>query len=364
MDFINKMTKLIDKYKLGILSVFLSLVLVSGIFGMSFFLFYNNNLRKYEEKNYNFKIYSAYLFKKDTILYSKLKESKYIVDTFYSDEYKGLVRFNDSDSFYLNGTISNNIQVIKGRSFDESSSDEIVCPTNFSSNIEEFFEGKTDNIEQYLGQEITFTDLNNEELKMKLVGVVDATDGFYEPNECFTSHKAVRKINESSNEIPSSAESTNLYIQIDDNKNLEQLKNDFPSLDFSVVAAGDKDVRNLVCGVVLFIYIINLFLLFKIVGNISKKVKKTNNLKEMVNNCLKIELKPMAISCVFGVLGSVFIGSFLISKIIPSVYLFYNSSIKIAWSSIILNIILISIIIIMINIYYICDRKIKKDEEK
>lgn len=362
MNLINKALKIVDKYKISILTIVLILITTSCIFGMSFFSFYHNNLRKYKEKNYNFTVYNVFT-KKDSNIYSKLRENEHISDVFFYNEYKGLVKF-DKDSFYLIGTIPSNLNITKGRNFDVYSSNEIVCPENFSDDMNDILNNKMNNIEKYLNQEIILHDSNNNEIKMKLVGLFDSKDGFYEPNECYTSHNTVKKINADINDNIDDGENVNLYIQVDDNRNLDNVKKEFPNINFDATLTANEDIKNIVCGVILFIMIINLFFEVKLVAKIVSDVKKLNIKKKTLLKCLKIESKPLIFGVVLGSLFSIFVGNYLIFKIIPNVYLFYSNKIKIKFIYIILSLIMVSLSIIIIDFYSIFYGRTKENEEK
>lgn len=362
MNLINKVLETVDKYKISILTIVLILITASCIFGMSFLSFYHNNLKKYKEKNYNFRVYNVFT-KKDSNIYSELRENEHISDVFFYNEHKGLVKF-DKDSFYLIGTIPSNLNITKGRNFNVYSNNEIICPENFSDDMNDILNNKANNIEKYLNQEIILHDSNNNEIEVKLVGLFDSKDGFYEPNECYTSHNIVKKINEGINDNIDDGENVNLYIQIDDNRNLDNVKKEFPNISFDATLTANEDIKNIVSGVMLFIVIINLFFEVKLVTKIVSNVKKSNIEKKAFLKCLKIESKPLIFGVVLGIAFSIFIGNYLIFKIIPNVYLFYSNKIKIKFIYIILSLLMISLSIIIIDFYSIFYGRIKENEKK
>ena len=157
---------------------------------------------------------------------------------------------------------------------------------------------------------------------------------------------------------------TVIYIQVDDNRNLDNVKKEFPNIDFYATLIANEDIKNIVCGVILFIMIINLFFEVKLVEKIVSYVKKSNTKKETLLKCLKIELKPLIFGVVLGSLFSIFVGNYLIFKIIPNVYLFYSNKIKIKFIYIILSLIMVSLSIIIVDFYSIFYGGTKENEEK
>lgn len=345
-----------------LLIIALTLAAASGILGLSYLSFYNDSIKKYEQDNYLFKVYNIGTIKDDTII-SKLKESKYIVDIFNSKEYMAELGFENRESFYLFGTIPTNIKTINGLSFDNDSDDEIICPSNFNDNEEEILKGKIFNISQYLNQELTLNGPDDNEIKVKLVGIFDSTNGFYEPDTCFASHKTIKRINELSSYYSTDEAINNTFIQINDNNNLEKLNSEFPFLyiDTPVFSFNDE-IKNLICGIFLIIYIISLCAFLSLARNILLNNKVQGNNKEKINKLFKLELKPTIISLIIGIISSIIIDRLIIQNVVPNVYLFYSNEIRIRFLYVILNILVICILITAINYYTVFYKKSEEQE--
>lgn len=364
MSFIKKLSNILTKFRKQILVVTLSLATASAIFGISFYFFYQENIQQYMNNNYSFKLYLTNIPKNDTDTYSKLKESTYVKDIFLFNEKNAILNFPDRPAFDLIGTIPGNLNIIQGRDLGFSNDYEMICPSNFAEDSET----KEDNLEiaKYLDQEIPLKisfDSNNQTVKMKLVGLFDVKAGLYETDACYTTHNTVRKINELSQNNIDSGEYINVYIQIDNLDNVSKLQEDFPNITFEPTNIPSKDVSNLVCGIMLFIFVINLFIALLIIKAISQSLFKENHTcsnKELVIKCCTCELKLVLLSYLFGIIISILTGKYLISKIIPSVFLFYNNSVRINLYAIITTILLITILTALTNILTI--RKLKANK--
>ena len=364
MSFIKKLSKILTKFRKQILVVTLSLATASAIFGISFYFFYQENIQQYMNNNYSFKLYLTNISKNDTDTYSKLKESTYVKDVFLFNEKNAILNFPDRPAFDLIGTIPSNLNIIKGRDLELSNDYEMICPSTFAENTET----KEDNLEiaKYLDQEISLKisfDSSNQTVKMKLVGLFDAKAGMYETDTCYTTHNTVKKINELSQNNVDSGEYINVYIQIDNLDNISKLQEDFPNITFEPTNIPSKDVSNLVCGIMLFIFVINLFITLLIIKEISQSIFKENpkySNKELAIKCYTYELKLVLLSYLFGIILSILTGKYLISKIIPSIFLFYNTSISIKSYAIITTIIIITILVVLTNTITL--KKVKANE--
>lgn len=345
-----------------LLIITLTLAVASGILGLSYLSFYNDSIKKYEQDNYLFKVYIIDTIKDDNMI-NKLKESKYIVDIFNSKEYMAELGFENRESFYLFGTIPTNIKTINGRSFDNDSDDEMICPYNFNDNEEDILKGNIFNISQYLNQELTLSGPDDNEIKVKLVGIFDSTNGFYEPDTCFASHKTIKRINELKSYYSTDEAVDNTFIQINDNNNLEKLNSEFPSLNIdSPIYSFSDEIKNLICGIFLIIYIISLFVFLNLAKNMLLNNKVQGNNKEKINKLFKLELKPTIISLIIGIIMAIIIDCLIIQNIVPNVYLFYSNEIRIKFLYVILNILVICILITAINYYIVFYKKSEEQE--
>ena len=366
MSFIKKLSKILTKFRKQILVVTLSLATASAIFGISFYFFYQENIQQYMNNNYSFKLYLTNISKNDTDTYSKLKECTYVKDVFLFNEKNAILNFPDRPAFDLIGTIPGNLNITQGRDLDYSNDYEMICPSTFAENPET----KEDNLEiaKYLDQEISLKisfDSSNQTVKMKLVGLFDAKAGMYETDACYTTHNTVKKINELSQNNIDSGEYINVYIQIDNLDNISKLQEDFPNMTFEPTNIPSKDVSNLVCGIMLFIFVINLFITLLIIKALSQSLFKENpkySNKELVIKCCTCELKLVLLSYLFGIIISILTGNYLISKIVPSIYLFYNTSISIKSYAIITTIIIITILVVLTDTITL--KKLKANEGK
>ena len=136
MSFIKKLSKILTKFRKQILVVTLSLSTASAILGVSFYFFYQKNIKMYINNNYSFKLYLANISKNDKDSYSKLKESPYVKDIFLFDEKNTILNFPDQPAFDLIGTIPSNLNIIKGRDLELSNDYEMICPSTFAENTE------------------------------------------------------------------------------------------------------------------------------------------------------------------------------------------------------------------------------------
>ena len=364
MSFIKKLSKILTKFRKQILVVTLSLSTASAILGVSFYFFYQKNIQMYINNNYSFKLYLTNISKNDKDNYSKLKENPYVKDIFLFNEKNTILNFPDQPAFDLIGTIPSNLNIIKGRDLELSNDYEMICPSNFAENPET----KEDNLEiaKYLDQEISLKisfDSSNQTVKMKLVGLFDAKAGMYETDACYTTHNTVKKINELSQNNIDSGEYINVYIQIDNLDNISKLQEDFPNMTFEPTNIHSKDVSNLVCGIMLFIFVINLFITLLIIKEISQGIFKENpkySNKELSTKCYTYELKLVLLSYLFGIILSILTGKYFISKIIPSIFLFYNTSIRIKSYAIITTIIIITILVVLTDTITL--KKVKANE--
>ncbi len=357
MKFINTIFKYIDTYKRNILVIMLILITVSGILGISYYMFFNNKIEKYQKNNYMFKVYHAGYIDSDYSTYNKLKESKHVVDIFSTKEYTASVIFKNGWTVDLFGTIPNNMNMVDGRTFNIDSDDEIICPDNFNDDETEFLKNKTKNISQYLNKSLVLTDYDDNETKVKLVGIFASKDGVYEPTYCFASHKTLQKINE---KMPQYYNSESIYIQIDDNSNLEKLKEQFPTINFSKIQEANNDIRNLVCGICLFIYVISLFIIIEIMRKIAVNVKAQGSIKNKIISVLKLELKPLIIGIMIGLVITFIINYLVIPKLIPSIYLFYNNYAEVKIIYVLLNILVTGLIVVMSNLRSVMKIEVKK----
>ena len=113
----------------------------------------------------------------------------------------------------------------------------------------------------------------------------------------------------------------------------------------------------------LFIFAINLFISLLIIKEISQSIFKENpeySNKELSTKCYTYELKLVLLSYLFGIILSILTGKYLISKIIPSIFLFYNTSISIKSYAIITTIIIITILVVLTNTITL--KKVKANE--
>lgn len=358
MKIINIIAKYIYNYKKIILTIMLILATISGTLLISYYAFFSDNVKKYKKNNYMFKVYNVSSADNDDNLFNKLQESEYVDDVFNNDERIALVKFENRSSFNLIGTIPSNINIIDGRAFDANNDNEIICPSNFNDSEEEIVTNKTINISKYLNQDINLSDYYGNEVSVKLVGIFDSTDGFYEPTLCFASHKTIKKINNIKNKDDSENEYGSFYIQVNNNSDLDKLKSKFSLSNFTPIISANDDIKNIVCGIFLFIYIISLFATMEILLD----SKAHDN--ERTADTLKFELKPIIIGIVLGEVVTIFINYLIIPKLIPSIYLYYSSTVKIKFSYMILNILMISVLIILCNLYSFFNREVKTNEKK
>lgn len=363
MKILNTVAKCIYNYKKPILTIMLILATISGTLLISYYTFFSDSVQKYKKNNYLFKVYRVNAVESDDNLFNKLQKNEYVDDVFKQSEYITSVEFENRSGFDLIGTIPSNINIIEGRTFDANNDDEIICPSNFNEE-EEIRENKTVNISQYLNQDINLSDYYGNKIKVRLVGVFDATDGFYEPTICFASHKTIKRINNIKNESDIDNKYSGFYIQINNNDNLEKLKSQFSLSDFTHIISENDDIKNLVCGISLFIYIVSLFAAMEILKKILLDSKVHGNRKEKIVAILKLELKPVIIGIILGEIVAIFINYLVIPKIIPSVYLYYSSTAKIKFSYIVLNMLMISILVILCNLYIVFNRKVKENEKE
>lgn len=353
----NFMKKNIKK----VLTILMFITIFSGTFGLSFYTFYKKNLKNYLDQNYSFKIFRTDILKSEIEKYNTLKENNLVKDLFYYNEYRSSVSFENGSWFDLIGTIPGNIKITQGRDLDITKNYEIICPINFSDNTYDIINGKNVDIKAKLNKEVTLETADNQQAIFKVVGLFDPKNGFYEPNECYTTHATIQKItlnNENEEEY------INLYIQVNKINDIFEINKEYPQLNFKQISTPNEDVNNIVCGTILLIFSINLYFSLAIIKKISQDIVlniQTSSSKEIAIECCKSEYKPVLFGILSGFIAAILSGKYLISKIIPSIYIFYNTTIDIDAFSVITIIIIVLLLVLITNVVAI--KHISKKKE-
>lgn len=358
------------KNKINICLIGLFTILISIIF---FCISYYNGVKnlwdKWINNSYDFSL--SYIVFDDEIisqkdLLNKIKNNPHVRDIFLYDSFFGsaiIEEFSSSNisgEISIMGTIVGNKKILYGREFSEKNIMEIICPSNFfpdsiyvnnSYNLK-----KTIDLKNYLDKPIKMKYLWEYDITMKLVGIIDSTFDYSEPNICYVSHSTLKKLNNLYQQ-DLNVDAMPIYLQLDDISSIDDIKKYDGVMDVVQVKKIKTDVVdriiNIIC-VTIFITIIAMFSLSYLIY--TRKIKnqyKQIGIMKIVGYKTKIiksiyYLEILIISLV-SVMASYFIVSYLSSKFVD-VFLysdpqFSNMNLFISPYSILITIILTNIIL-------------------
>lgn len=366
--FINYFTK----NKINICLVGLFTILISVIF---FCISYYNGVKnlwdKWINNSYDFNL--SYIVSDDEIvskkdLLNKIKNNPHVRDSFLYDSFLGsavIEEFSNSNmsgEISIMGTIIGNKKMLYGREFNEKNTMEIICPSNFfpdSIYVNNSYNSKeTIDLKKYLDKPIKIKYLGEYDITMKLVGIIDSTYDYSEPNICYVSHSTLKKLN-NLYQPNLNIDAMPIYLQLDDISNIDDIKKYDGVMDVVQVKKIKTEVVDRVINIIsvsIFITIIAMFSLSYLIYT-----RKINNQYKQIGIMKIVGYKTKIIKSIYyleiliislvSVIMSYFIVPFISNKFIE-IFLysdpqFSNMNLSVSPYSFLITLILTNIILFL-----------------
>ncbi len=366
--FINYFTK----NKINICLVGLFTILISVIF---FCISYYNGVKnlwdKWINNSYDFNL--SYIVSDDEIvskkdLLNKIKNNPHVRDSFLYDSFLGsavIEEFSNSNmsgEISIMGTIIGNKKMLYGREFNEKNTMEIICPSNFfpdSIYVNNSYNSKeTIDLKKYLDKTIKIKYLGEYDITMKLVGIIDSTYDYSEPNICYVSHSTLKKLN-NLYQPNLNIDAMPIYLQLDDISNIDDIKKYDGVMDVVQVKKIKTEVVDRVINIIsvsIFITIIAMFSLSYLIYT-----RKINNQYKQIGIMKIVGYKTKIIKSIYyleiliislvSVIMSYFIVPFISNKFIE-IFLysdpqFSNMNLSVSPYSFLITLILTNIILFL-----------------
>lgn len=366
--FINYFTK----NKINICLVGLFTILISVIF---FCISYYNGVKnlwdKWINNSYDFNL--SYIVSDDEIvskkdLLNKIKNNPHVRDSFLYDSFLGsavIEEFSNSNmsgEISIMGTIIGNKKMLYGREFNEKNTMEIICPSNFfpdSIYVNNSYNSKeTIDLKKYLDKTIKIKYLGEYDITMKLVGIIDSTYDYSEPNICYVSHSTLKKLN-NLYQPNLNIDAMPIYLQLDDISNIDDIKKYDGVMDVVQV----KKIKTEVVDRVINIISVSIFITIIVMFSLSYLIytRKINNQYKQIGIMKIVGYKTKIIKSIYyleiliislvSVIMSYFIVPFISNKFIE-IFLysdpqFSNMNLSVSPYSFLITLILTNIILFL-----------------
>lgn len=364
------------KNKINICLIGLFTILISIIF---FCISYYNGVKnlwdKWINNSYDFSL--SYIVFDDEIisqkvLLNKIKNNPHVRDIFLYDSFFGsavIEEFSNSNmsgEISIMGTIIGNKKMLYGREFNEKNTMEIICPSNFfpdSIYVNNSYNSKeTIDLKKYLDKTIKIKYLGEYDITMKLVGIIDSTYDYSEPNICYVSHSTLKKLN-NLYQPNLNIDAMPIYLQLDDISSIDDIKKYDGVMDVVQVKKIKNDVVDRVINIIsvtIFITIIVMFSLsyliytrkinnqykqigiMKIVGYKTKIIKSIYYLEILIISLVSVIMSYFIVPFISNKFIEIFLYSdpqfsnmnlsvspysFLITLILTNIILFFSTTI-------------------------------------
>lgn len=358
------------KNKINICLIGLFTILISIIF---FCISYYNGVKnlwdKWINNSYDFSL--SYIVFDDEIisqkvLLNKIKNNPHVRDIFLYDSFFGsavIEEFSNSNmsgEISIMGTIIGNKKMLYGREFNEKNTMEIICPSNFfpdSIYVNNSYNSKeTIDLKKYLDKTIKIKYLGEYDITMKLVGIIDSTYDYSEPNICYVSHSTLKKLN-NLYQPNLNIDAMPIYLQLDDISSIDDIKKYDGVMDVVQV----KKIKNDVVDRIINIISVSIFITIIVMFSLSYLIytRKINNQYKQIGIMKIVGYKTKIIKSIYyleiliislvSVIMSYFIVPFISNKFIE-IFLysdpqFSNMNLSVSPYSFLITLILTNIIL-------------------
>lgn len=355
-----------------IIILLLIIITVISTVGIAYYIGIQDFWNDWMEKSYDFRLYLVSYDDNisDETMKQNLQKNEHVQDVFTYPELLMSAVSLDLRNDKLNGeisiwgTVANTKKIIAGSDISNSNY-EMICPQSIYpgpvTQEKQYNKDLEIDISSYLGKYLNFELFSGTDetviVKMKLVGLYDANYDYSDSNFCYTNHATIADINRRyQEEVYENMSSGSFYVLLDDNKNLDSLKNQEGIIEILPFRTIKKEVGDNVIAVTGILLIISYLLSIIIISLIYiRRIKRnyTNYSIYLAYGYNRKDLKSMTkIECCILILVSILLSIFAIEIIISNfsnIFLMHDMQlskidISIPWLIVIANIFIMWIV--------------------